>query len=243
VSAYLPAVFGGAETEYFNQAQPLTYGPPNEDERAYSQQFEFGDDPFQIMTGDIHGCTTITLVSNRAVWMAHFWETYSNRVRSDPINGDENSDKPPDHPVFVERILMFIRGEEVTNPTSNFNKPYIRPKTPYINPDLFNADNDETKLFISTPIPMGEQLSRRSPLRYPRRVRKIAEAFAQRIGRTPEVNVIPYQALNYDVPEDKRLVGKTARGFHLFQYDPKSDGNNQRAWRYFAEAVYKVKNL
>jgi hypothetical protein len=92
--------------------------------------------------------------------MAHFWETYSNRVRWDPINKDENSDDPPDYPVFVERILMFIRGEEVTNPTPNFDKPYIRPETPYINPDLFNADNDETKLLISTPIPMGEQLSR-----------------------------------------------------------------------------------
>ncbi|KAK0666622.1 hypothetical protein QBC41DRAFT_148013 [Cercophora samala] len=29
---------------------------------------------FQIGTNMVHGCTVVALVSNRAVWMAHFWE-------------------------------------------------------------------------------------------------------------------------------------------------------------------------
>ena len=93
--------------------------------------------------------------------MAHFWETYSNRVREDKVNFDENSDEPDDHPVFVERILMFIRGEVVNNPATNFDKPYITPTGPYIRTEWFNRqDTDETKLFISTPIPLNTQLSR-----------------------------------------------------------------------------------
>jgi len=50
---------------------------------------------------------------------------------------------------------------------------------------------------------------------------------------------MPYQALNYNVPSDRAQVGKGARGHHLFQYDPDSDGKGQRAWRYFAEDRYR----
>ena len=64
-----------------------------------------------------------------------------------------------------------------------------------------------------------------------------------RLGFMPEVNIIPYQALNYNLPSDYAQAGKNARGFHLFQYDPDSDGKGQRAWRYFAEATYKIKNV
>ena len=104
---------------------------------------------------------TITLVSNRGVWMAHFWETYSNRVRYDRETFDENSDEPPDHPVFEQRVLAFILGQPVNDPAPNFDKPYIPPTGPSPDPNLFNRDTDETKLFISTPIPLGQQLSLR----------------------------------------------------------------------------------
>lgn len=30
--------------------------------------------PFQIGTKNVHGCTVVTIASERAVWMAHFWE-------------------------------------------------------------------------------------------------------------------------------------------------------------------------
>lgn len=31
----------------------------------------------QVGTGGLHGCTVVTLVSKRAVWMAHFWQGHA----------------------------------------------------------------------------------------------------------------------------------------------------------------------
>ncbi|KAF2117936.1 hypothetical protein BDV96DRAFT_644273 [Lophiotrema nucula] len=244
-STYLVAVFNGHENNDFGPPGGLsTTNPP--DERAYSQQAEFGNNKFQFMTGGIHGCTTITLVSNRAVWMAHFWETYSMRIREDKKDcTKENSDEPVDHPVVVERILEFIRGNAVPNPAPNFLKPYLTPEGPFIQVDLFNRqDTDETKLFISTPTALGVPITRsRFQYRYPLRIKKMAEAVAERIGLTPEVDLIPYQALDYSDPQQFSQAGTNARGHHLFQFDPDSDGNGQRAWRLFAEHRYRVKNV
>ncbi|VBB73754.1 Putative protein of unknown function [Podospora comata] len=33
-----------------------------------------GGKPFSIGTNHVHGCTVVAIISNRAVWMAHFWE-------------------------------------------------------------------------------------------------------------------------------------------------------------------------
>lgn len=46
------------------------------DERTVAKQSRMGKGigSFQIGTNHIHGCTVITIISNRAVWMAHFWE-------------------------------------------------------------------------------------------------------------------------------------------------------------------------
>lgn len=53
VDSYLPAVFDGQENKAFRNPLPIS---SNDDERAYSQQVEFGRDAFQIMTRGIHGC-------------------------------------------------------------------------------------------------------------------------------------------------------------------------------------------
>lgn len=60
VDAYLPAVFTGAESAYFGAPETLFVV----DERAVSREREFGNEPFQIMTGGIHGCMVGALLSN-----------------------------------------------------------------------------------------------------------------------------------------------------------------------------------
>lgn len=43
---------------------------------AVQKQFS-GRGNVQIGTGGLHGCTVVTLVSKRGVWMAHFWQGYA----------------------------------------------------------------------------------------------------------------------------------------------------------------------
>ncbi|KAF2734822.1 hypothetical protein EJ04DRAFT_512249 [Polyplosphaeria fusca] len=232
VDTYVPAVFNGREDTYFGSPLFLSAG----DERAYSQQVEFGNRPFQIMTGGIHGCMTVMLVSNRAVWAAHFWESYSH--------GKPNLDTPATEPAFVDRVLKFIKGEEVKNAAPSTYKPYITPTGPAPNPDWFNGDNDETQLFISTPIADGQKLENpNAKLKYPTRVTAMESEFRRRIGKKPKAVRIPYMRLDYSKPAEKALENRSNRGMHLFQYDPDSDGKGKRSWRIFMEARYTVKNL
>jgi hypothetical protein len=182
---------------------------------------------------------TVTLVSNRAVWMAHFWESYSHRG----VNDQEPKDEPATDPLFVERILNVIRGIPVERPTPGY-KTYIPPTGPAPDPDLFNRDTDETMLFISTPIAEGASITARRPkLKYVNRVGEMEKAFSNKIGKTPETIRVPYQRLDYNDDNDVRLINNMNRGMHLFQYDPNSDNNGRRSWRLFNEARYKVHNI
>ncbi|RYP05485.1 hypothetical protein DL764_003745 [Monosporascus ibericus] len=151
IDAYLPDVFGGAESAHFGDPLPLVHdlGAQNQDERAYSQQVEFGNRAFQIMAGGLHGCTVLALVSRRAVWMVHYWESYSH--------GLPNRDIPATEQSFIDRVLSHMRNEPVSRPAPSTYKPYIEPTGPGINPDLFNRDDDETRLYILSPLADNSQ--------------------------------------------------------------------------------------
>lgn len=51
--------------------------PPNLMSTVAAQMDFSGRGTIQFGTGGLHGCTVITLVSNRGVWMAHFWQGYA----------------------------------------------------------------------------------------------------------------------------------------------------------------------
>jgi hypothetical protein len=195
------------------------------------------------MTGGIHGCQTITLISNRGVWMAHYWERYSN--------GNPEKDTPATEGFFLDRVIKHITGVPVTVPApyryqgkDAKNKPYLDPQGGAPTIDLFNRDDDETKLFISTPIADGQSIKNpNAKLLYAARVDAIKTAFRRRIGKRPEVTVRRYDRLNYRIEAEKALENKSHRGMHLFQYDPNSDGQNLRAWRLFSEQVYEIKSI
>lgn len=43
-------------------------------------QIDFsGRGTVQIGTNGLHGCTVVTLVSKRGVWMTHFWQGYASK--------------------------------------------------------------------------------------------------------------------------------------------------------------------
>jgi len=60
VGAYLPLVWQGLDDTYYNPCLETVSGG---DETPVSQQVVFGNDPFQIISGGIHGCTVVSKLS------------------------------------------------------------------------------------------------------------------------------------------------------------------------------------
>ncbi|RAL09591.1 uncharacterized protein BO97DRAFT_457798, partial [Aspergillus homomorphus CBS 101889] len=99
--------------EYDEDGEPE---PPN-----VAVQNTFRNAPFQIGTDGLVGCTVVTVVSRRAVYMGHYWE-------------GPNWKDPND---FVTIILNFISN---TNPRDGSG--------PALNPALFNRATDDTRIYI-----------------------------------------------------------------------------------------------
>ncbi|KAK6076208.1 hypothetical protein SCUP234_07376 [Seiridium cupressi] len=222
VNAYLPAVFQGYETSYFGAALGLAAN----DERTVSQQVQFGTQPFQIAFGGIHGCTVVTLVSQRAVWMAHYWESYSH--------GKPNKDSPATDPAFQERVIWQLQGRIVRAPSPSTYKPYIAPDGPGIDANLFNQDDDETKLYIMTPVKDGNSAGDTS-IKYTNRINAIENAIRRVLGRRPATVRWNYLRLDYNDEADRAMANTNSRGMGLFQFDPNSDGKGTPNWRLFYE--------
>ncbi|KAI0530126.1 hypothetical protein GGR58DRAFT_508790 [Xylaria digitata] len=230
LDAYIPAVDNGAEDGYFHRPLPtieLDGEGSAVDKRAVSQQSEFGEDPFQIISTRIYGCT-----------VAHLWQSYSN----DKYNGSNNVDTPGD-PAFNQRVLMFLKGERVTNPVPNKYKGYIAPTAPGNNADLYNRKRtDQTRVKIFTPCNPGDKVTRIDCLMYPNRYGGKGEVAKTIINildvRVPSIVVIPYVPLNVPDPIEEKELGTNNRGAVLFQYDPNSDGKGKKAWRLFLEKKF-----
>ncbi|KAK0735940.1 hypothetical protein B0T21DRAFT_171280 [Apiosordaria backusii] len=168
---------------------------------------------FQIGTNHVHGCTVVIIVSNRAVWMAHFWE------------GTMDPDTEG-HETFRQKVIYSITHDEDMDGMGD-----------YLTPKWYNEPTDQTRVIIYTPLRAdwasveGGGLGEDTWL-YKKRVLEIMAAIEQMIGR-PKIEVIPYFRLNYSpsvtFPDglltyhyfgpDAHLVPNNARGCVLFQYD------------------------
>jgi hypothetical protein len=150
---------------------------------------------------------------------------------------------PASDPIFVDRVIKHLRGQPVNNPAPSSYRAYIPPIGPGIDASLFNADSDETYLYIMTPIARNIKDEKSKLLEYPIRARAIATAVKRHIGKTPETVESPYLRLNYNLPEEEALENRSRRGMALFQYDPNSDGNGKRAYRLFLEEKFRDMEL
>ncbi|KAK4194710.1 hypothetical protein QBC40DRAFT_318421 [Triangularia verruculosa] len=233
--AYHVDVFAGEEHGYYGDTKGVA---DSQNERPISQQEAFGNTPFQIMTSNMHGCTAVVVVSTRGVWMTHFWESYSNGKDEEGNNLVHRGD-----PAFNQRVLMFLRGQTVTNPVPNGYKDYVKPTGPGINPNLFNnRDTDQTEVFIYTPVKYGtrkQDMNKVSNLKYLERYGpngEVRDTIADILGDSrPRITMVPYMPLNTNIPAEAAQMGTNARGSILFQYDPNADGNGRRRWRLLIE--------
>lgn len=166
------------------------------------------------------------------------WESYSNGKEDylDKKTGKWGKRNPtgPGDPAFNQRVLMFLRGQTVTNPLPNGYKDYQKPKGPGIDASLFNdGRSDSTTLYIYTPLWDPYHL------KYEERYGSTCEV-VQTItdilgGERPHVVVTPYMPLDTDDPVQEAQLGENGRGAALFQYDPSSDGKGRKQWRIFME--------
>ncbi|KAE8402490.1 hypothetical protein BDV37DRAFT_284625 [Aspergillus pseudonomiae] len=111
-----------------------------------TQQVIFGSEPFQIGTDSLTGCTIVTVVSKRAVYMGHYWEN--------PSWGNA--------PKFTRNVLNFIAGR---TPRSGVG--------PTLDPALFNAQDDDTRIYLMHPR-LGQK-EHTSPYKSPRYWKKFEE--------------------------------------------------------------------
>ncbi len=239
----------------FYYGHPLICGDGTS-ERPISQQIVFGASAFQILVAGHVGCTTVIVASTKAVWMTHFWESYSNGKDAE---GKANLVHAGD-PAFNQRVLMFLRGQAVTNPLPNgYPRPYRPPQGPGIDKTLFNdKSKSETNVFVFTPVDPFKLDYRtkktlkdgikKENLKYPARYGTDGEVHTtirDILGPDifPRYTVVPYLPLNRSDPVEDAQLGTNARGSVLFQYDPDSDGEGQRRWRALLEDTFRVKSV
>ncbi|USW46748.1 hypothetical protein Slin15195_G000670 [Septoria linicola] len=243
--------------EYGSIEQLAVNGDDGElNERPVGRQREFGTAAFQIGSGYLHGCTVVTIVSRRAVWMAHFWEEYSHgtvEYDEDTIDEEQIQAQQDDLPAFRERILDFIRGVTPSDPATNshdYEADEENPDAPgelvggYLDPagvsptqGLYNQPGDDTQAFIMTPTRDNEATG--SGALYGSRNEELVQLLEQRFNA--RVTTYSYRALDYNGIDfsgpDGEIAGTDERGNALFQFDPDSDKQGGRAWRLFLEAA------
>ncbi|KAK4105062.1 hypothetical protein N658DRAFT_504574 [Parathielavia hyrcaniae] len=182
---------------------------------------------FQIGSGGLHGCTVMTLVSNRAVYMAHYWEVYALGASDDISTG------APKYGDFQLKVLHAITGEGAQDPITVGGG---------VTWDLYNQPGDQTRLIFMTPSRAGWNYGQGNDLTnimYPNKVNAIANLVRQHIPGV-QVRVVPYRRLQYRYNngnpqgQDAALVNKSARGMAFFQYDGTFVG---AYWRLFYEYI------
>ncbi|KAH0282138.1 hypothetical protein M436DRAFT_86613 [Aureobasidium namibiae CBS 147.97] len=216
------------------------------DESAVSAEDTFGSSAFQLGSNGLHGCQVVTVVSKRAVWMAHFWESYTNgkpnRVEISPRSGIT---------AFDERMIYFLTGRSVDLATADKGKydqaypdyaptknhPYLTPTGDPLDKTNFNQPGDETKVFIMTPLSDTSTL-KKPFLKYQRRLERVEQALISYLGPDITVVFVPYKRI-----EDLAEQDTDQRGLALFQYDPNADGHGLRQWRLFYENRVVVGNV
>lgn len=82
-----------------------------------------------------------------------------------------------------------------------------------------------------------------SVLRYPNKISILRNAIKETVGQGVHIELYAYPALNWNNDKDAAIIDKTERGIALFQYDPNSDKNGQKAYRLFYGHQYYSQNV
>ncbi|KAK4982521.1 hypothetical protein LTR66_009229 [Elasticomyces elasticus] len=173
-----------------------------------------GNAPFPMGLQGLCGCSTLFVMSRRAVYGAHFFEDLAFTTTS------------PDR--FKAQTINMISGDGS-----------ITGEGPSLDPTFFNQPGDKPVAWILTPesdkVPGNQQ--------YPKRIGQIGDQVAALIPGI-RVSVFIYNALQggdqeKGIPADPEFM-TNARGAALYGYDPNNHGG--RAYRLFFERTMVAKD-
>ncbi|KAK6413460.1 hypothetical protein LTR95_017861 [Oleoguttula sp. CCFEE 5521] len=173
---------------------------------------------FRIGTGQVSGCTVLTVVSTRAVYMGHFWESLSmdNQVQ------------------LTRNFLNLVFG----------GTPKTKTSGPAIDPTQFTAAGDQPHAFIMSPraLEYDEGEDRNAiGTGHPAAQGTFEHATFLNQLRTRLLSAIPgivIEAYDYEVTADGFAPAPPAR-LALFEYDPKADAVGPN-WRLFQEGTMRT---
>ncbi|KAI0430579.1 hypothetical protein F5Y09DRAFT_341512 [Xylaria sp. FL1042] len=177
----------------------------------------FGTDVLNIGTQGLHGCTVLTVVSKRAVYMGHFFESLAFSV---------DGGKAPDT-AFEQNCLNLITGQGQR----------WRARGDSINPSLFTGDNGPAIAYIMTPRRDQDTPTPQNP--NPPVPGPDTQLFAGRIEQLSQTltDLIPGLGITYynyiGMNVKQQSVGY--KGKALFEFDPNADGSNNPNFRLWYE--------
>lgn len=215
---YLPKLVDGKDRDFEGRYFELIDG---ENENTVSGEIILKDEKlFTMGTGGLHGCTIVTIVSNRAVYMGHYWEVAAMGGKFGDFDPVSFSPMDPRGANFQKRVLNAIVGGD-RDPETRGN-PF--------NPRLYNRATDQTRVIITSPSvwewqgPIVDGIGPETWL-YRNRINQIIDAILGKfVANKPKVVVLPYKRLLWSmdrdgnpVGQDAHLVDKTARGSAFFQ--------------------------
>ncbi|KAL1981339.1 hypothetical protein VTN96DRAFT_2780 [Rasamsonia emersonii] len=203
---YLIDQFQGNPDPYFGT--PSSIADPSDN---VVRQELFGNTPFQVGTNGLCGCTVVTVVSTRAVYMGHFFEVPSWSSSAS---------------VFKQRVLNFFSGGGQVG------------QGPAMNPDLFTA-NDDTRVYVMTPRSARGNYQNYQNSNYYGKVPRLLNTIRTALGNQDvPIAVWNYIPLECEIDgETNDELFESERGVALFQFDPDAFGSGVRGWRILYEAL------
>ena len=134
LDAYLPMLVDSKDADFEGRYFELIDG---ENDNTVSGEFILKEEAlFTLGTGGLHGCTIVTIVSNRAVYMGHYWEISAMGGKIGDFDPVTFSPTDPRRENFQRRVLNAITGGDRNPETSG--DPF--------HPRLYNRATDQTRV-------------------------------------------------------------------------------------------------
>ncbi|GAB1198536.1 hypothetical protein APSETT444_007859 [Aspergillus pseudonomiae] len=180
-------------------------------DKSRTQQRKFGRQPFQIVTRGLIGCTVVTVVSRRAVYMGHYWEVPSWGKKAD----------------FTRNVINFIAGR---TPRVGVG--------PILDPALFNAPDDDTRIYIMHPRvgEAGGRGGKHTTPTYPGKLQDLKDLLNKQL--LPGAATATWLYIKAGFPREGEPDVPPYRRHAIFQYDPVAHGEDMKGWRLFYEDHY-----
>lgn len=171
---------------------------------------EFEDEAFSLGTGFLCGCTTLVIISRKAVYIGHYWENISFSPDKDWLDLYKNAEAAFKRTVINGLTVGVGRGNYPEQVSLQGQKSKIEDS--YVHAYLMIPSNDSN----------GDENGYRDKWE---EIKKTVNGFVHTLSAENRWTEVKYDPL----PKKSRLLRDTARGRILFKYDPNHNGKKKTA--------------